>query len=343
MPLQAELHPSRSNQNSYDVLIVGCGSIGTRHIENLRALGIRNIAVADPDPDRTRTVAARFGVRCFRDAEYAIADFGPDVVFVCTPPVCHVRFALAALNAGAHVFIEKPLSDSLDNIELLQKATQSKVVQVGYNLRFHPGVHLITQLVRSGAVGKILWARAEFGQYLPDWRPSRNYRESYTSSRELGGGIILDASHEIDYMISILGDPVELTCMAARVGSLEVDVEDCATLLIRFAGGTHADIHMDFLQREYSRSSVFAGEEGRIAWDYVGNYVAVVRPGRQPERYSYEFKPNDMYMEEIRHFFDCIRNGKAPICGIAEAARVLNVSLAARTAAEEKRWVCLDA
>ena len=92
--------------------------------------------------------------------------------------------------------------------------------------------------MEARAVSKILWAHVEAGSYLPDWRPWQDYRKSYTARRELGGGILLDGSHEIDYMTWLFGAPRELACMADHVSELEVNVEDCATILMRFADGT---------------------------------------------------------------------------------------------------------
>jgi predicted dehydrogenase len=342
MPLQPNSLPNLSNDS---VVVIGCGSIGSRHIENLCRLGIAKIAAVDPVGERLKTVGERFEIELFSSAEEAILAFEPNVVFVCTPPVTHVGFALIAVRAGAHVFIEKPLSNTMECVDRLssEAAAQNRVVQVGYNLRFHPGIRAIKKLADDLAVGRILWARAEVGQFLPDWRPSQDYRHSYTARRELGGGIILDASHEIDYMLWILGTPVELACMAGRVSRLEVDVEDCATLLVRFASGAQADVHMDFVQRGYSRSCILAGEEGKIVWDYCLNRVDVLRPGKPPETLTYEFQPNQMYVEEVKHFFECIHCNVAPSCGIAEASQSLGVALSAKAAASEKRWITVNA
>ncbi len=113
------------------------------------------------------------------------------------------------------------------------------------------------------------------GSYLPDWRPWQDYRDSYTASRELGGGIILDGSHELDYVSWLFGAPADLTCMAGKVSKLQVDVEDCATVLLRFSNGLQLDVHVDFVERFYSRGCVLAGENGKLQWDFNSNKVHV--------------------------------------------------------------------
>lgn len=328
----------------YRVLVVGSGSIGRRHLRNLHALGIRCLAGCDPDPDRLSPMVKELGVQPFVSFEEAILGTKPDLVFICTPPVFHVPQALRAVRAGAHVFIEKPLSHSLAGVDelIIEAEARQRIVQVGYNLRFHPGLQKLKQLVDEGAVGQILWAQAEIGQYLPDWRPWQDYRQSYTARRVLGGGILLDASHEIDYILWLLGQPSEVICLAGKVSNLEVDVEDCVTLLLRFTSGTQADIHMDFIQRSYTRSCKLAGERGSLIWDYSGNQVRVYLADQgEWQSLPYSFETNQMYMHEIEHFLSCITDRKEVLVNLKQGRQTLAVALAAYTGATERRFVSL--
>ena len=236
------------------------------------------------------------------------------MVLVCTPPVHHVVQSIQAIQAGAHVFVEKPVSDRLEGLEELldEQRKQGRAVQVGYNLRFHPPLRKLKELVDAGTVGKIQWGRIEAGSYLPEWRPWQDYRQSYTARRELGGGIILDGSHELDYATWLFGSPTELACMAGKTSSLEVDVEDCATILLRFPGSLQIDVHVDFMQRFYSRGCVLAGEFGTLHWDFKSNMVHIRRPDEETEILNFECDVNHMYVEELRHFIECIQNGKNP-------------------------------
>ena len=322
-------------QNNHRALIVGAGSIGQRHLKNLRELGITELAACDPDREKLKAVE-EFQVPVFADFGEAIAGGIPDLVFICTPPVFHVSQALEALKAGAHVFIEKPLSDRLEKVDdLISEARKrNRIVQVGYNLRFNPGIRKLKEIIDSSVIGKILWARIEVGQHLPDWRPSQDYRKSYSATRDLGGGIVLDASHEIDYAIWLLGKPVEIVCMAGKVSQLEVDVEDCATLLLRFENGAQADIHLDFVQRSYSRSCKLVGEFGTAEWDYSTGQVRIFNAGKTKwETISCDFESNEVYVEELRHFLHCVETMQNPIVDLKQAKLVLEVALAAKSAA----------
>jgi predicted dehydrogenase len=328
----------------YSVLVAGAGSIGRRHLANLQKLGCRRLAAADPDAGRLQSAVDQISVESFPDFDEALSNFKPDVVFVCTPPFLHVEQALRALGSGADVFIEKPLSNHLEGVRELkaEAGKHRRVVQVGYNLRFNPGIRMLKQFVEEGVAGRILWARAEVAQYLPDWRPLQDYRQSYTARHELGGGIILDASHEIDYLLWLLGPPRELTCMAGRVSGLEVNVEDCATILLRLRSGAQADVHMDFAQRTTSRSCVLAGECARLEWEHAQNQVRIIRPEKEPEIIKYEAETNQMYVAEVEEFFSCVHRRATENCSLNEAELTLQVALAALTSSAEKKWVSFE-
>jgi len=333
-----------ANSEIKSAFIVGAGSIARRHISNLKKLGLTKLAACDPHPERLEYVASEFHVECFPSIEVGLDEFRPDAVLICSPPVHHVAQAMHALRAGAHVFIEKPLSDRMDGVEALriEAGRCGAVVQVGYNLRFHPAIQKLKELVDAGAVGEILWAHVEAGSYLPDWRPWQDYRKSYTARRELGGGILLDGSHEIDYVTWLFGAPQEVACMADHVSQLEVNVEDCATILLRFANGTRADVHLDFIQRSYSRYCSLVGPEGKVQWDLLGKSVQILRPGQDAEIIKFEFEINDGYVAELAHFMECVRTGARPRFTLEEAILTLRVALAARASAEGKKWVFLE-
>jgi predicted dehydrogenase len=331
------------------ILVAGAGSIGRRHLANLKTLGISCVAACDPHTDRLEYVANNFGAECFAAFENALEKFKPDAVLVCTPPVHHVEHARRALQSGAHVFIEKPLSDRMEGVaELCREADQRHaVLQVGYNLRFHPPIQKLKQLVEEDAVGKILWAQVHCGSYLPDWRPWQDYSKSYTARRNLGGGIILDGSHEIDYLTWLFGAPQELVCMAGRVSALHVNVEDCATMLLHFPNGMNADVHVDFVQRFYSRSCTLAGTEGKLHWDFASNDIQVFRAGKEAgkekdiETLKFDCDVNTMYLAELSHFLECAQSGSRPRFGVDDAVLTLRLALAARRSAEERAWITL--
>ena len=324
-------------------LIVGMGSIGNRHMKNLRELGIEKIAVVDPDPERLKKAVDRPSVLPYADMATAL-QVVPNVVLICTPPSLHVEQAIAAVRNGAQVFVEKPLSNRMDDVdELAREAERAKaIVQVGFNLRHIPAIEMLRELAKSKELGRALYARFEFGQYLPDWRPWQDYRNSYTARKSLGGGIVLDGCHEIDLAMRLLGKPLEVCCMAGKVSDLEMDVEDSATILLRMESGAQADIHLDCVQRDYTRSLKIIFENGKAFWSWPENVLRIQEVNKKervvaPQR---GYMANFMYVEEMRVFLNSVVNGKGSN-SLSEGREVTRVALAALESSAEKRWLSL--
>jgi len=322
-------------------LVIGCGSIGERHVRNLITLGERDILVHDVNKERMRLVQRRYGVGTRQDLDSALGE-ELDAVLVCTPPVTHIPLARRVLDAGLNVFVEKPISHTMDGVDEVIKMAKRKrlVLAVGYNFRFHPGMRKVKEMLEDGSIGQVVWGRAIVGQYLPNWRPWQNYRRSYTARREMGGGIILDGSHEIDYMRWLVGEVESVVCFAGKLSSLKVNVEDSADILMRHRKGRMSNVHMDFVRRDYFRECEIVGEEGTIRWSF---------PSGSVEWYSAKTKnwktvyggcdPNAMYVEEMRHFIRCIRGKEAPLVSGEEGRRTLEVALAAKESATSGKAV----
>lgn len=244
------------------------------------------------------------------------------------------------------MFIEKPISDSLDGVEVLLREANaaSRMVMVGFNLRFHPCLQRIKSLLEKGEIGRVLGARIEFGQYLPDWHPWEDYRKGYSANRSLGGGIILDAVHEFDYAQWLLGEVREASGMSGTVGGLEIDSEDLAAFALRHQGGAISEIHLDYLQRIYARTCKVYGTEGIVYWDWHARAVRCYRARARawedfPEPEGYD--TNQTYVDEVRVFLAAAAGkGDVPVDG-KSGVRVLKVALAAREAAVSGRTIAL--
>jgi len=324
----------------YRALVVGCGSIGSRHARNLKSLGVQQLGFCDTSPEALKQCREELHGEAFGDYGEALEKFRPDMVLICTPPVYHVEEALAALQARDHVFIEKPLSHESNGIQALidEARRRDRNVQIGYNMRFQPGLQIVKELIDSGKIGRVLWLSAEAGQYLPDWRPWQHYRESYSARHELGGGIILDGSHELDYICWLLGRPTEVTCRAEHLSSLDVGVEDSAWIYLSFPERRRAELHLDFVQRTYTRTCKVVGETGTAIWDFSVQEVrwfSAAQPGWKS--IPYEFEVNDMYVAEMVHFLESLGNKTGPMVDLEQSRDVIRVVEAAKKSSEEGR------
>jgi predicted dehydrogenase len=310
----------------------------------LLSLSAGEVSAYDVDAQRLSAIAEKYGVKTYNDLPQALNQT-LDAVIICVPPSLHIPLALKAIEHNAHLFIEKPISHTIKGVDKLIEAARAKnrIVYVGYNMRFHPGLKLVKRLLDEGKIGRVLSADVEAGQYLPDWRPLQDYRRSYTARKELGGGIILDGSHELDYIRWLIGGEVkEVSCFAGKVSRLEVDTEDTAEILLKFDNNTIAGVHLDFIQRGYSRSCKLIGEEGTITWSYPEKKVRLfTAAAKEWQEMDIQFEPNDMYLEELKHFIRCIEGKETAAVDGATGRRVLEIALAAKKSAAAGRVIKL--
>lgn len=332
-------------------LILGCGSIGLRHISHLRQLGLSNIEACDPDPAACRKAQEQFGITVDLEPNKAL-EKGPDIVLVCTPARLHIPMTVKALEVGAHVFVEKPISISLHGLDLLiEKARASgKTVQVGYNLRYHPAIRTMKRLVESGRGGKILTAHVEFGLYLPKWWPNRDYRQSYMASSDFSGGLLLDASHEIDTLMWFLGGVEEVTGYGAKLSTLEIRGVDTVRVVMKMASGAIASLHLDCLQPTYTRVYSFVGEGMCLRWDCpqgradtsLGRLLCFDSKSNRFKRVPLYGEPAETYLKELDDFLKCVKTGKSPLVGLEEGVGVLRVAMAIQEAIQTGRATRVD-
>ena len=310
-------------------LILGCGSIGERHITNIKNQSSQNkIDVFDQNSQRLEQISLKFNVNSV--SESAIGS-QYDCVFICTPPISHIPLAIKAIKAGSNVFIEKPLSVSTDGIQELLKLMKEKkkIVFVGYNFRFNKGIEKVKEITKTGKLGKSLHVSAYFGQYLPDWRPQQDYSKSYTANHDLGGGIIHDGSHEIDYLVWIFGNPISLKSGYGYTNSLKTNTEAIADVLLKFENNSLGRIHLDFIRREYKRSLEILYENGIVKWSLSNDKIQIFEADKKSwSDIKLEESVNDMYVNELNHVLDHIKNNKkSEIIDIENGINTLRLSI----------------
>ena len=327
------------------VLVIGAGSIGRRHIVNLRQhLKVRDVAVYDADPSRATDAERRLGARAVPSLEAAL-DLKPSAALVCTPPALHAASALELIERRIPVFVEKPAADRGAEARALARAADSRrvVAAVGYQLRRSKALRWIAERIARNSFGRLLYLRAEFGQYLPDWRPWQDYTKSYTARRELGGGILLDASHELDLVRWLGGEAASVSCFASRLSRLEIDVEDAAELTLRLKSGALASVHVDMVRRSYRRLAQFVFEERTLHWAYPDTLEIYEPTIQEPKRRDFEVEPNELYVSELRLFLKSAAAGRLDpgLVSLADAARTLELVEAARRSSAEGKTVAL--
>jgi len=320
------------------ILICGLGSIGRRHLKNLVALGQDDIVLYRtgkatlPDDD----VAAW---PTEDSLERALERWAPQAAVVSNPTSLHLPTALAAAEAGCSLFVEKPVADSLDGLDHLASELEAhdRPALVGFQFRYHPGLRAAGDLMQSGAIGRPISARAVWGEYLPDWHPWEDYRQSYSARSDLGGGVLLTLCHPFDYLRWLFGDVQSVTGEMQRTGALEVGVEDSADVFLAFHSGVTASVHLDYHQRPAEHHLTVVGTRGTLRWDNATGGVhwwSEGTPSWQEVPAPPGFERNDMFVEEMRHFLDVIEGRAEPACTLSDGTQALRVALAAHQSAE---------
>jgi predicted dehydrogenase len=325
------------------LLVVGLGSIGTRHARIARetAPGLQVMALRHRAGGQTPDVVDH----CVSDIEAALA-FKPQLAVIANPAPYHIEAATPLARAGVHLLVEKPFAHTASGAESLVQecATRGLTLAVGYNLRFSASLAQFRELLHQGVVGRVLSVRAEVGQALATWRPNADYRQTVSARASLGGGVLLELSHEIDYLRWIFGEIDSVTAVLRRQSSLEIDVEDTAHLLIQFrapSGETPimGALTMDFVRADAMRSCTAIGEKGTLRWD--GTRVELFTHGASEwtTLFAHKAERDETYRAEWSNLLDAIA-GHAPVKATgADGLATVRVLDAARASSELSRSI----
>lgn len=323
------------------ILIIGLGSIGKRHLMNCLTLGYNRIIVVSskpvlPEPFNSIPVEGSL--------QDAFNKHDIDAAFICSPTAFHADHLLQLLRHKVPmIYVEKPVShtsDQLDEIIALAATYPSRIV-VGYDLHFDPGFQHTRQLLQHYTAGNILSVQAFVGQHLSQWRPAEDYRQGMSAKRSMGGGVLLDLVHELDYMITLAGDICAVCCNLAYGGGLDIETEVSADMLLSFANGVSGTLHLDYLQPQLKRFLVVTCTQGTITWNLAERYVECVRNGKSPEVFSYaQAERNDRFVEIVQRFLSGKNDDR--FVGLTQSIKSLEVVLAAKQSAAEHKRVLVN-
>ena len=337
-------------------LIAGLGSIGRRHFRNLLALGEKNIVLLRtrkatlPDDELT-------GYPVETDLSEALRKHKPEAVIVANPTSMHLDVAIPAAEAGCHILLEKPVSHSLERLDVLQKTAEKagSRILVGFQFRYHPTLNQARDLIQSGALGTILTVHAHWGEYLPQWHPWEDYRQSYAARAELGGGVIVTLTHPLDYVRYLLGEVDSLWSFNGHISPLDVNVEDVAEIGLRFANGAVGGVHVNYFQRPPVHRLEIVGTEGTLRWDNADGLLHFYKlpasfgsfsdspPDPVIETFSLPegFERNQLFVAQTRHFLDVVRGVTEPVCSLEDGVMALRLALAAYESQKTGRTITI--
>jgi len=325
-------------------LIAGLGSIGRRHFRNLIALGEKDVVLL-----RTRKATLPDdeleGYPVETDLQEALKKHQPEAVIVANPTSMHLDVAIPAAQAGCHILLEKPVSHSLERLDVLQKTAErngSKIL-VGFQFRYHPTLNKARELIQSNILGKILTVHAHWGEYLPQWHPWEDYRQSYAARADLGGGVIVTLTHPLDYLRYLIGEVESLWSFNGHISPLEIDVEDVAEIGLRFRNGAVGGVHVNYFQRLPVHRLEIVGTNGTLCWDNADGILHLYQMSASFGSYSDNppapvmetfplpegFERNQLFVAQTRHFIETARGESEPLCTLNDGVQALRLALAA--------------
>jgi len=323
--------------------VIGYGSIGKRHVQNLLSIPNINIIICTKqkirNPLKKKIIVVNSIMDCIREK--------PDVGIICNNSNLHVATAIKLAKLDIDLFIEKPLSNSLKDTKELVKIVRKKklITQMGCQLRFHKCIKKIRENILKKRIGKILSVKVECGSFLPDWHPYEDYSKSYAAIEKLGGGVVLTCIHEIDYLYWFFGRVSEVFSITGRFSDLKISADDLSAGIIKFKNNVVAEFHLDYFQKPLFRSCKIIGTKGTIYWDSNSNIVKLYDNNKNKSIKILKlsnYDTNSMYKEELIHFLSCVKKRKSTINPLQEdGIKTLQIGLSIIKSSKVKKVIKL--
>jgi len=319
-------------------LIIGSGSIGQRHISNLKKIGINNITALRSKKGHYKKLPESLGVKEISSWTEA-KKIKSDIAIISNPSSLHIDAALKISGHVKGVFIEKPLSNNLSECnQLIDLLNNKKITSfVGHNLMFHPVIKKIIEFINENDIGEIINIQCQVGQWLPDWHPYEDYTKAYYARKDLGGGVSLSLIHEIHLALALAGLPAYVSGEITEYKQLKLDVDVCSDLMIKHKSGAVSQIHLDFLQRPSHRSGLVTFEKAWLSYDFSKMQITAQKINEEPYELfqNSDFDPNIMYIDQLKEFVCMVEEGrvkhKYDVLSAVESLKVVNALFESNT------------
>lgn len=299
--------------NKKKIIFFGLGSIGRRHLEIIKENYEYDIYAY-----RTTSSDSIADVKNLYNLNDAF-NINPDIAFITNPSSLHIETALLCLKAGIkNLFIEKPLSNNLEDLDRLVNLAEKKdaIIYIGYLMRHNPVLKRLKDLI-TDKLEEIFYVETICKSYLPDWRPGKDYRKVYSASKEMGGGVILDISHEFDYNQYLFGPIKSIKGHYGKISNLEINSEDYCEVTLYFNRYIIGRIHLDYFSYFPERHVKIICPNTEIKADLIKNEIKIFyRTEKRCEKF--DFNLNDVYHSQMNYFLEGIENQSKKINNLEE-------------------------
>ena len=335
--------PTMTNSEKY--LVVGAGNISKKHIANIKILKknstVLNLSSSGRDIDPQSNKADYF-LKNFDE----IQQHKLNAVIIASPATFHLKHALFFSALNIPLLIEKPLSDSMTRYEEASHILTdiNKKICIAYNLRFLNSMNFFKDFLDKNLLGKVYSIQSEVGQNLINWRPNKKYKDTVSSSKKLGGGVLLELSHELDYLTWIFGDIESVYCKLTNTNHFDIDVEDNIDSIIQTKSGQSINLHMDFLQNKTTRKCKVIGEKGTLNFNILENRIVhYSETGELAILHEEDASdPNQSYIDMLQAFLDLDTKKIDTFASLNEARKVLEVIEAMRVSSKHNTVIGIN-
>lgn len=312
--------------------VIGLGNISFRHRKNLKSLFPSAKIACLSSSNRLIEHQPEYSDILVQSLDELIS-LKPNFVIVASPATFHAQHSIPFIEKNIPVLIEKPIAACIKDAELIAASAIkfNTPVAIGYCLRYKPFFEKVKYYLDSELIGGINDINIVCGSYLPLWRPNIDYRDSVSASTSLGGGVLLELSHEIDYANFFIKDLSLQSATIKNSGKLDVDVEDFVDLIFNLPEGGICKIHLDFIQQTSTRKASFSGNKGKIFWDLENNSLSISASNTKEKKEINSWDSNKMYIDMLIDFSSNYINRKhSKLCKVSEAIDVLQIVEKAR-------------
>ncbi len=332
---------NKSAENKH-FLILGAGSVGKRHAANFKELGVE-ISAFDPRRDKLNGIENQLKVKqIFENLDEALAADTYDGAVVASPTSFHVKQTIELVSRKIPVLLEKPIAKDFESAKMLanESAKFNVPILLGYTWRWWEPLKQAREMILNGEIGRIIHVRMSMAAHLADWHPWERYQDFFMSSKELGGGALLDESHWIDLMIWFFGMPNAIFASIDNIGDLGIETDDNVDMLAFYNHGTRVSMHLDLNCRPHEKTILFSGENGSIRWTADPNGIAIGRSFKNEWDFvEFKCQRNDMFLSLARDFMSVISGDKGIKCSITDGMNVIKIIEAARKSSEIQQVV----
>ena len=302
-------------------------------------LGFTNLSVFTTNSNKFFEIPEN--IKIYEDLDEALK-LKPFLSMVCNPTSFHVSTAIKCAESGANLFIEKPLSDCKSKIDYLYKIIEEKkiVCMIGYMMRFNPVLQKIKDIIDTKEFGDVIHYHSSWGEYLPGWHPYEDYKSTYAGKKELGGGVLLTLSHDIDLVYWFFGIPKKVHCITQNIPSLKIDTEAIADILFNYGENISAHVHLNYLDKPTKRNILIRFTNARIEYNIIENRLIIIKNNQgEPliTDYKNQFNRNDLFLREVNYLFESIGKNIKPKPSIEDGINILQIINHAKKSSNESK------